>query len=194
MSFFGGTNSKIKSISTKTAGQQGLMEMLQKFLGGGSGDMPGMGYLQSILGEDPNLMSQFEKPMMRQFNEQVVPGMAERFSGSGMGSRNSSSFQNQMGQAGQRLSEGLGAQRAQLKQGAMNQILQMLGISQDPSQENIFMEGQPGAGAGLFQGLGQGLGQAGGAMLGGMPGLNFGGFGGGQQRQQQNPYGLWARN
>lgn len=202
MSWFGGTQDKIKTLSTKTAGQQGLMEMLQNFLGGGGGDMPGMGYLQGILGDDPNLMSQYEKPMMRQFNEQVVPGMAERFSGSGMGSRNSSAFQNQMGQAGQRLSEGLGAQRAQLKQGAMNQILQMLGISQDPSQENMFVAGQEGMGSSLFQGLGQGLAQAGGAsMFGGMPGLNFGGGSGSGGRGMQNGYsrktydpsGLFAR-
>jgi|WetSurMetagenome_2_1015567.scaffolds.fasta_scaffold111723_3 hypothetical protein len=90
----------------------------------------GTGYLQKILSQDPEMMKQFEAPAMRQFNEQVVPGLAEQFAGAG--ALNSSGFQQTMGQAAGSLSERLAQMRAQL---GMDASQQAFSYSQLPFQQ-----------------------------------------------------------
>lgn len=193
MSFWGGTEGKMKQYSTMTPEQMGVQSGIYDFLQGGKSNMPGGDYMQSLFSNDPSAFRAYEAPMMRQFNEEVVPGLAERFSGSGMGGRQSSAFQNQMGQAGMKLSEALGAQRANLRQGAMSNIMQMLGLSQTPTFENVYQAGQPGAAQGIFSGLAQGVGAG---MMSGFNPIAMGGgfmnglFSGQQQQQpQQQQYG-----
>ena len=69
-------------------------------------------YLSKILSQDPEMMKQFEAPMQREFNEQIVPGLAEQFSG--MGARSSSGFNQAMGQQAGSLAERIAAMRAGL--------------------------------------------------------------------------------
>lgn len=123
----------------------------------------GVQYLQNILGQDPETMKQFEAPIMRQFNEQIVPQLSERFAGLGAGS--SSAFNQTMGQAGADLSERLAALRSNL---AMQALPMASMYSQMPFDEQFKVlslgmgtpafgyYGQPGS-----QGFGQ---QFGGAM------------------------------
>jgi hypothetical protein len=119
----------------------------------------GVQYLQNILGQNPEAMKQFEAPAMRQFNEQIVPQLSERFSGLGAGS--SSAFNQTMGQAATGLSERLAALRANLGM----QALPMASMyAQMPFEEQFKTlslgmgtpafgyYGQPGS-----QGFGQGL-------------------------------------
>lgn len=146
--------------------QQALMSMLQGAQGGPS-SITGSGYLQSLFSQDPSAFAEYEAPAMRQFSEQIVPGIAERFTGMGAGGRSSSAFNQTMGQAGRTLSENLSAQRANLRSGAMNQVMQMLGMGMQPSFENVMFQ-KPGMLQGLGQGAGAGLGM--GAMYG-MSGL-----------------------
>lgn len=137
----------------------------------------GQGYLSSIMNQSPEAMQQFEAPAMRQFNEEIVPGIAERFSG--MGARNSSAFQQTMGQAGAGLAERLAAMRANLGMSAaqqglgyaqtpfqnalqgqqMNLARTQLGLGTQPFGYQAF-QGTPGAGQSIMSGLGQGAGSA----------------------------------
>jgi hypothetical protein len=136
----------------------------------------GLGYLQNMF--DPNSYASLEAPAMRQFQEEIIPGIAERFSAMGAGSQSSSSFRNQLGRAG----VDLGTNLANLRQQGMMQALpQALQLQQYPMQygqslfgsslgSNIAQAPMPGMIAPMLQSFGKAIG----SKLGSM---NF--FGGG---------------
>lgn len=136
------------------------MQLWQQLLGGlsggnaGSGPMgSGMNFLQGILGGDT---SKFEAPLMRQFQEKTIPGIAERFSGMGSGAQSSSAFGQQLGAAGAGLQENLGALRGGLQMQALGPLMQMLQQAMgNRSFENIHRPETHG----LFGQLGQGASQ-----------------------------------
>jgi hypothetical protein len=170
-----------KSISTLGKGQQGLLQQLLSSLQGQSGNIQqsplfqqGGNFLQQLLSGSPEAFKSFEAPAMRQFNEQIIPGIAERFSGLGAGSQSSSAFQQALGQAGAGLSEQLQALRSGLQFGA---IPQALGYAQQPisnfqgmaglglgTQSKGFMPKQQPFWQQLLIALGGGAAQAGGAI------------------------------
>jgi hypothetical protein len=177
MGFWVGEKSKLKKFDTLNKGQEGLHAQLIRHLnmrGSQIENQPmfqqGSDFLSRIMSQDPETMRQFEAPMMRQFNEQIVPGLAERFSG--MGARSSSAFNQTMGQAGASLSEQIAAMRANLGMGAAQQAF---GYAQMPFQQMMqkaglamgtptfgyqALEGRTGAGQGFVSGLGQAAGKA----------------------------------
>ena len=162
-----GSPSKMKQQSTVTPEVQKFYDQIMSAMQGGNTNIPGIDYLQSLFSNDPNAFSEFEAPAMRQFNEQTIPGIAERFSAAGSGSRNSSAFNNSTAMAGSRLSENLSSQRANLRSGAMNQLQGWGNMGSRPTFENVNMSGYPG----LFQGAAQGAGQAG---MQGLQGIDWG--------------------
>src|SRR3984885_15748413 len=85
-----------------------------------------LNYLNSILSDNPELLEQFEAPAMQNFQRRTVPGILERFNG------NSSALNQTLGEAGKELQLGLSQQRANLKQNALQQLLNMgqLGLQQ----------------------------------------------------------------
>lgn len=89
----------------------------------------GSSFLSQLLSNNPEAYQQFEAPYMRQFREQIVPALAERFAGLGAGAQSSSAFQQALGQSGADLSERLAALRGQIQQ---NAIPQALGYAQQP--------------------------------------------------------------
>jgi hypothetical protein len=127
-------------------------------------------FLQKIYSGDPSAFEAFEAPALRQFNEQLIPQLAERFTGAGTGAGaiNSSAFQNQATHAATDLSERLAAMRANIQQ---QSLYPALAYAQQPyqnalSQAQIHPFGyahQPGS-TGLFGNLLSGL--AGGASQG----------------------------
>lgn len=157
-----GKKESFEQMPTMDPQQMQLFQQLMSGLsGGGGGGGPmgqGMNFLQGILGGDT---SKFEAPLMRQFNEQTVPGLAERFSGAGAGAQSSSAFGQQLGAAGAGLSENLGALRGGLQMQAMGPLMQMLQQAMgNRSFENIYRPSTPG-----FMGqMGQGFGQAAGML------------------------------
>lgn len=171
MDFLFGSPGRTEQLSTITPQQSAFMQQLMGGLQGQQSGVPGMNYLQSLFSQDPSAFSEFEAPMMRQFNEQIVPGIAERFSGQGSGMRGSSALNQTLGQAGQRLSESLASQRANLRSGAMNQLQNMMNLGMNPQFENLMFQPQQGMMQGLAGGVGQGLGAMGGmgAMSYAMP-------------------------
>ena len=168
-----------QSVSTLSKGQRGL---LQQLLGGLRGQQSniqqsplfqqGSNFLQSLLSGSPEATAAFEAPAMRQFNEQIVPGLAERFSGLGAGAQSSSAFSQALGSAGAGLSENLAALRGQLGLQAAGQglgyaqqpISNLLGFSQlglgtgtkalMPKQAPFWQQLLLGLGGGASQGLG----------------------------------------
>jgi hypothetical protein len=75
------------------------------------------------------------------FNENTIPGLAERFTQFGSGANRSSAFQGALGQAGSNLNEGLAAleqQFGQKQQGLQQNLLSMLlQHSQSPEFKNL---------------------------------------------------------
>lgn len=177
MGFWAGEKSKLKKFDTLNKGQEDLLSQVMRHLSFGKTSarndpmyQQGSDFLSRILSQDPEMMKQFEAPMMRQFNEQVVPGIAERFSG--MGARSSSAFNQTMGQAGAGLSEQIAAMRANLGMGAAQQAF---GYAQLPFQQMMqraqlglgtspfgyqALEGRTGAGQGFVSAMGQAAGKA----------------------------------
>lgn len=96
---------------------------------------------------------------VNRFNQDTIPGLAERFTAMGNGQR-SSGFQNALGMAGSDLGTRLAALRSQFG-------LQQLGMGMRPHIENQYIPRQAGAIEGFFGGLSK---AAGPAMMGSMMG------------------------
>lgn len=188
----GGSSPKLKRYETLTHGEKKIHRDLLKRINPKALDIlnsplfkQSQGLLQNILGTSPEQQySAFEKPIMSQFQQEIMPGIAERFAG--MGAENSSGFQQAMGGAGANLAErlgmlkqglmsdyqgrqmqaaGMGAQMAQMPISNMfQQISQAFGT---PSFGYANMAGQPS----FLQAAAPGMGQAfGNYMLGGWGG------------------------
>lgn len=82
----------------------------------------GQNYLQQLLSGSPESTEAFEKPYRQQFEQQTVPGLAERFGG--RGAQSSSAFQQALAKAGTDLHTGLASLREQLRLGALGPALQ----------------------------------------------------------------------
>jgi len=125
LDFLFGKSGKSFPVQTMTGEQSDLLKQL---LSGLSGPLSsGLGNLQALLGGGEEAYKAYEAPAMRQFNEQIIPGIAARFSGLGAGAQGSSAFPQALSQAGASLSENLAAQRAGLQSQALSQLLGFLG-------------------------------------------------------------------
>jgi len=166
-----GTPSSFDQISTMNPQQQQMLSQLMPQLMQGQG--MGMDWIQDMLSGDPEALAKFEAPYKRQFEQETVPGIAERFAGMGTGGSQSSSAMNQtMGQAGRELSENLAALKGNLQQSAMGSLQGMMGMGMQPTFQNVYNQPKTGFLGGLAGGLGKGAGQ-----MAGMAGLKALGIG-----------------
>lgn len=175
--FLFGSEDKHTQKSTLNPGQQRFQNdiffQLKNMMGQGGGYNNAMGWMQDFMNPDSETYQNFAQPYMRQFNEQTVPGLAERFAGMGAqgGGLSSSGFGQSLSSAGAGLQENLASMRSNLLQNTirdyLNQFNQMsnLGLNRG-SVENFY---QPGN-----QGL---LGNVAGAFAGGA-GKSFGNMAG----------------
>jgi len=192
MDFLFGSKDRMKQMPTRTPGQ---MQSLNQILGGGMRGDPlyqqGSSYLNQLMNMSPEAFQQFSAPYMRQFQEQTLPGIAERYAG--VGGLSSSAMQQQMGGAGAGLEEQLAQLRSGLQQQGAGMALQyeqapwemQLNAANVSPYENIYMQGQPGVAQYFSKGFGEGLG---GGLTGGMGGMFkglSGMFGGGGQTSPQ---------
>ncbi len=110
--FLLGSPDKLKQIPTGTPEQTALHNnILQQAMGmgqQGGGYDQAQQYYNSLLQPGNDAYNKFAEPYMNQFNEQTLPGIAERFAGGG--ALSSSGFGQALGGAG----AGLQAQLAQL--------------------------------------------------------------------------------
>lgn len=184
-----GSKGKAKQQTTLTPGQQGLTHQLQSGLQGGPSNLSGINYYNQLLSGNPEAFQAFQAPALRQFHEQIVPGIAEQFSGLGMGAQGSSAFQQQLAGAASRLAENLNAQRAGLQMNAAQGMQGYYGQAMQPQFMNYYQQPTQGLVPGLLEGLAQGAGNAFGASLNPMGGF---GMGYGAQQYGRNPNMMWS--
>jgi hypothetical protein len=133
----GGKDAQTKSTYNK-AQKGGINDIMNAIKGmGGPQDITqnpnyqgGMNWLTGLF-SDPQFFEQFEAPLQRQFQEQTIPDLANRFASMGTHGSFGSGFQNAAAREGSRLHESLGALRGGLQQQGVNQSL---GYAQQPFQ------------------------------------------------------------
>jgi len=122
------SKSKPGKLDTMTKEQQGLLSQIMQMLSPqgqlGQGYGQSLGYQQQLMDPNSEAVYQFSKPYMQEFEQQTVPGLAERFAGAGSmgGGLSSSGFGQSLSSAGGNLQ----SQLAQLKAGLGQQAAQSL--------------------------------------------------------------------
>lgn len=162
-----GAPERTQQFSNLTQGQQGLQGQLLQMLQ--SGNPEAMKWLMGILSGNSDSFAAMEAPAMRQFNEDIIPGLSEQFAGMGSGGLSSSSFRNAAVNEGTNLSERLAQMRANLKQQAVQGLQGFNQQAMNPSIENMVRPAHGGFLGSLAGGVGQGIGQ-------GITSLASGGF------------------
>jgi len=136
--------------------------------------------MQGLPGGDQLPQASFgpiKEAAMSDFYQNIVPGIAERFTGAGAGGQRSSAFQQSLGGAGAGLAQRLAGmeqgfnvqQRGQALQERgqdISRLLSMLQLGLQPRSQTHYTDPQPSLFGGLMGGLGQGLGTAG-SIIGG---------------------------
>ena len=176
-SIIGGlTGSKGETKSSYGKKQQGLIDEVTdaiRSMRGGAQDITQQpGYQQGNewlmnLFNDPNFFNAFEAPLQRQFQEQTVPDLANRFASMGSGGAlGSTGFRNQLAREGSNLSTNIAALRGGLQQQGVNQSLQyaqqpfsnLMSLYQQALQptQNVYQPPSPGLFGGLAAPFAQG--------------------------------------
>lgn len=171
---FTGTPDKDEQRSLLRPEQEPLLQQAIKAAqepGAGGAFGTSADYYRDLLSNDPETLAMLSAPEMRQFREQILPGISEQFAGMGAGGLSSSGFRNAAVSAGADLAERLGAIRANLRaQGAAGlQNIGQVGLGQ--YQENLQRPGTPGLLESFAPAIGTGLG----AAIGGPIGAGIGG-------------------
>lgn len=135
-----------KQIDPYSKSQRKLLDWLSDSAGGHRRQLDitrspmyqsGSDYLERILSGDPEATADFEAPYMREFYEQSMPELAERFAGAGAGG--SSAFASAAAHEGGALQEQLAALRGGLQQNALGMGLN---YAQAPITNRMGMMGQ----------------------------------------------------
>ncbi len=166
--FFFGSDSRMDPYN-----KQSLNFLQQLMQNGGLEDnslyQSGQSYLQKLLSGDPSAFAEFEAPYKQQFEQETIPGIAERFAGMGTGSGASSSsgLYNSLARASKEFSTNLAGMRSGMQMQAAQQGLQ---YAQQPINNrynaataipNQYYEtpGQPGLVQGAANSFAQGAGR-----------------------------------
>lgn len=129
---FGGKGKKdqFRQIETMSPQQKQILSHLAQMLGPegqmGQAYGQGLGGLQEMMDPSSAAYQRFEAPHLQQFEQQTIPGLAERFAGAGPmgGALSSSGFGQSLGAAGSQLQTNLAGMKAGLQQQAIRDILQ----------------------------------------------------------------------
>jgi hypothetical protein len=135
----GGNEGEVKTASTINPEQQKYMSMLLG-LGGNALQNPYAGF-------EP-----IRQQAMNQFQQNLVPSLAERFTSMGGGRLSSPAFAGQLGQASSGLEQALAAMQSQYGQQNQHNAMSMLALGLSPSFENFYQGSQPGFGENLLGG------------------------------------------
>jgi hypothetical protein len=109
------------SMQTMGPGQSQIYDLIRGQFQGGAGDV--YKNLLSMASGDQGMFQQLEAPALRQFQQQIAPGIASRYAGSGISG--SSGMQNSLAAAGGNLAENLQSQRMNLMQQSMHDVLSL---------------------------------------------------------------------
>ena len=169
-----GSPDKLKKIDTGTKQQQGLHNnILAQAMGmgqqGGGYDLANQYYNNFLGGNQQEAFNQFSAPYLQQFQEQILPRIAERFAGGG--ALSSSGFGQALGGAASGLQSQLAqlfsqlqGQAAQQQYGQYNQLAQT-GLNHQQFAYNK-QQGSGGFLAPLLGGIGTAMGGPIGSALG----------------------------
>jgi len=161
--------------------QSNMYQNAQTGITGNRGYQLGQDYINRLLSNDPESYAAFEAPYRQQYEQQVIPGIAERFAGMGAGNQSSSAFRNELAQAGGDYTTGLAALRAQMQ---MQALPEALNYAKAP-MENLAQLGQFGfktpykereGSTGAFQPLAEAAGAYFAGPAGAMAGSTIGGL------------------
>ena len=158
MGFMGGK--KPKKLDNWNKEQKALFSQMMQMLGSdgglGQGMQGGIDLQRQLMDPNSEAVRQFSDPYMREFDQQTVPGLAERFAGMGGmgGGMSSSGFGQALSSAGGNLQSQLAQLKAGLGQNAAQSLMNQYG-SMSGNMMNLqpFSYQKPGqtAGGGMMQ-------------------------------------------
>jgi hypothetical protein len=160
-----GRSDKMQKVPTMTKEQQSLLKRMSQMLGPqgqlGQGYGNALGLQQQLMDPSSEAVNQFAQPYMNQFEQQTVPGLAERFAGFGGmgGGLSSSGFGQALGAAGGNLQAQLAQLKAGLGQNAANSLMQQYGNMSGQvlgAQPFAYQQQGPSMTGGMLQGWAQG--------------------------------------
>lgn len=167
-----GTQAKTEKLDTMSPEQKQVFSQLMGFLGGGQGGGQGGGLQQTfaqmmqMLDPSSSAYQKFEQPYLDQFNQQTIPGLAERFAGAGGGALSSSGFGQALSSAGAGLQTDLAGMKSQLQQQTLQDILNLMGqglgketfqYQHTPASKGLLQSGLEAWAGGGLPGIGQGM-------------------------------------
>lgn len=162
---------KYKQLPLFTPSQNKFMEtMLQSSQ---PGMLQGMDYLTKMLSGDESSYNKFAQPYMNQFNQEIVPQLAERFAG--VDAQSSSAFGQSLGGAGGNLMANLAALREGLKSQALSQLQSMSSIGTQQRFENMYKQADNSGAGKAAKMAGQGTGDLMDALMALFAGMGSGG-------------------
>lgn len=191
-----GTPGQMHQVSNLRPDQEELSQQLVnagKGAGAGGAFGTSADYYRNLLSDNPADLAAFNAPALRQYNQDIVPGISEQFAGMGSGGLSSSGFRNAQIQGVTDLAERLGQIRANLRQAGAQGLANIGQLGLQSFQTNVQ---QPGT-EGLLSSIAPAVGTAAGAALGGPGGAAagnwlgniFGGAGGNKVGANTSPYG-----
>jgi hypothetical protein len=130
-------NSDIQQVSTVSPEAQNILQFLLQ---------QGQQGIENPYGGFEPIAQQAQQ----QFNQQTVPGIAERFASLGKNAISSPAFASQLGQAGAGLQTDLAGMRSQYGQQNKQNAMNMLALGLTPSVQNYFQQQEPGFGSTLL--------------------------------------------
>ena len=135
----GGKEGEVKQVATLNPQQENILNFLLQ---------QGHQGLQNPYAGFAPLAQQARK----QFAQQTVPSLAERFTSMGNASLSSPAFASQLGQAGAGLEEALAALQSQYGMKNQQHALSLLSLGLSPAFQNFYQASQPGFGENLLSG------------------------------------------
>lgn len=166
--FIFGTSDELKQVPSMTPEQEQLLNQFVQMLQGGGqlgeGYEQALSQLKQLMDPSSSASQQLTQPYLQQFQQETVPGLAERFAGMGAqgGALSSSGFGQALGSAGANLQSQLASLKSQISQGAMKDILgqyqsslglglgaKPFGYEQQRGSQGFLSPFLSGAGAGL---------------------------------------------
>ena len=146
--FLFGKDPYAQQLPTMDEGQLNLLQQLTGGLGGRDMYGKGLNVMEDYMDPSSEAMQRIMGPYMQQFNEQIIPGLGERFAGMGAnsGALSSSGFGQALGSAGRGLmtdlagmKEGMRGNAAQGIFGQYNNALQQrpFGYREDPGRSGM---------------------------------------------------------
>ena len=128
--FWLGSPEETHQLPAISGPQEQYLNQILQMLGGLGPDI--QSYFSDLFSQSPEAFEKFAAPARRQFEEQIVPSIAEQFAGSG--ALSSSGFAQALGGAGAGLTERLAMMREGLKGQGIQQMqgLGQLGLGTKP--------------------------------------------------------------